>query len=106
MACFRLWEEHMTIERVKIDTSKLLDIRQFYALVERVAKLEWEVSFLRRQVEYARIVREDKWVSEVDERRRTMAIKVKATPKSAQDNSKIVHQGGEAPSFGPVRQPK
>ncbi len=27
-------------------------------------------------------------------------------PKDVQDTSRIVHQGGESPSFGPVRRPK
>ena len=27
-------------------------------------------------------------------------------PANTRDNSRIVHQGGESPSFGPVRQPK
>jgi len=30
---------------------------------------------------------------------------IKRTPKNCEDTSRIVHQGGEAPSFGPVRQP-
>lgn len=32
-------------------------------------------------------------------------MKIKLTPASAKEGGKIVHQGGEAPSFGPVRQP-
>ena len=36
-----------------------------------------------------------------------MEIKIKLPPKSVSDrDSRVVHQGGEAPSFGPVRQPK
>lgn len=31
---------------------------------------------------------------------------IRFTPASCVDNSKVVHQGGEAPSFGPVRKPK
>ena len=31
---------------------------------------------------------------------------IKLTPRECLDTSRIVHQGGEAPSFGPVRQPK
>jgi len=35
-----------------------------------------------------------------------MNIKIKLNPKEVQnDTSKIVHQGGESPSFGPVRKP-
>jgi len=33
-------------------------------------------------------------------------MKISLPPKSVRDDSKIVHQGGEAPSFGPVRKPK
>jgi hypothetical protein len=34
-------------------------------------------------------------------------IKIKDNPKEvSNDTSRVVHQGGEAPSFGPVRQPK
>jgi hypothetical protein len=33
-------------------------------------------------------------------------MQIKLNPKAVQDNSRIVHQGGEAPSFGPVRQPR
>jgi hypothetical protein len=32
-------------------------------------------------------------------------IKIKFNPKEVKDTSRIVHQGGEAPSFGSVRQP-
>jgi len=36
-----------------------------------------------------------------------MDIKIVLPPKAvSNDPSRIVHQGGEAPSFGPVRQPK
>jgi hypothetical protein len=34
-------------------------------------------------------------------------INIKLPPKTvSNEDSRIVHQGGEAPSFGPVRQPK
>jgi hypothetical protein len=37
----------------------------------------------------------------------TMDIKVTLPPKEvSNETSRIVHQGGEAPSFGPVRTPK
>lgn len=33
-------------------------------------------------------------------------MKITFTPKScSNDTSKVVHQGGEAPSFGPTRKP-
>jgi hypothetical protein len=30
---------------------------------------------------------------------------INTTPKSCEDNSRIVSMGGEAPSFGPTRKP-
>lgn len=33
-------------------------------------------------------------------------MKIAFNPKTVRDDSRIVHQGGEAPSFGPVRKPK